>query len=106
MPVIKRNPRNTKDGATAKQDSLRNLFKGLCYGSKTWERIYDWRGAVERLFSLAKDTLKLKQHRQQGLRSITFMVVLVLLAILFFALAALKLGLLGLMLKVGAFLYR
>ncbi len=106
IPVIKRNERNTKDGATAKQDSLRNTYKGLSYGSKIWEKVYDLRGAVERLFSLAKDALKLEQHTQQGLRSITLLVLIVLLAILLFALTALKLGLPELMLKMGTFVYR
>lgn len=106
IPVIKRNPRNTKDGATATQDSLRNTYKGLRYGSRTWEKVYDLRGAVKRFFSLEKETLKLRQHRQQGLRSITFIVALVLLAMLLFALTSIKLRLPELMLKVGTFVYR
>lgn len=54
----------------------------------------------------AKDTLKLGQHKQQGLRSITFIVILVVFAILFFALTALKHGMPELMLKAGTFVYR
>jgi hypothetical protein len=104
IPVIKRNKRNTKDGSTAREDSLRNKMK-LKYGSGAWKRYYAMRASAERFFSLVKETLKLQQHRMKGLQS-TIWTLLVILAMLVFALTALKLGLPELVLKVGTFVYR
>jgi IS5 family transposase len=105
IPVIKRNKRNTKDGSTAREDSLRNNAK-MGYESETWKMYYSMRTSAERFFSLIKDTLKLEQHRMKGLQSVTIWTLLVMLAVLMFVLTALSLGLTEHMLKVGTFVYR
>ncbi len=106
LVVIKRNERNTKDGITSNQDSLRNKARRPEYGGRAWKRLYNMRTSVERFFSILKDTLKLEHHRMEGLHNITLWCLFAVLAMLAFALASIRQGLFDRILKVGTFVYR
>jgi hypothetical protein len=98
LPIIKKNKRNEKHGKHVKPYRT-------SIDQKKWNSYYRLRTSAERVFSRAKEVLRLREHAMQGL-SITVLVLSVIIAMLTLALTALWIRKPELMLKVGMLVHK